>query len=376
MRVLDLSRLLPGPYCTRIFADLGAEVIKIEQPGGSDWSRYVPPLDPISGEGRLFRALNRGKKSLTLNLKTPQGREILLRLVATADVLLETFRPGVMERLGVPYQTLAGANPRLVYCALSGYGPAGPYRSRAGHDLNYIGLSGLLDLTGPADGPPVIPGAPVADLAGALWAAVGILAALLERESTGRGQRVDGSLLGGALSFLPLAIARQAGGQPLHRGNDDLTGGMVCYHIYETGDDRHVTLAALEPEFWLAFCRAVDREDLQAEQFAPAVPDGRVYQELCALFRRRTQQEWVDTLADVDACCEPVYTLPEALASDPVQALGMLTENGLLPPIRLSANPPRTGLKAPALGEQTAALLAELGYSPGQIGELSNLGVI
>ena len=376
MRVLDLSRLLPGPYCTRIFADLGAEVIKIEQPGGSDWSRYVPPLDPISGEGRLFRALNRGKKSLTLNLKTPQGREILLRLVATADVLLETFRPGVMERLDLAYGTLAEVNPRLVYCALTGYGPAGPYRGRAGHDLNYIGLSGLLDLTGPAEGPPAIPGSPVADLAGALWAAVGILAALLERESTGHGQRVDGSLLGGALSFLPLAVARQAGGEPLHRGDDDLTGGIVCYHVYETADNGYMTLAALEPEFWSAFCRAVGREDLQAEQFAPAMPDGRVYQELCALFHQRTQQEWINTLAEVDACCEPVYTLPEALASAPVQTLRMMTENGLLPPIQLSASPARTGLRAPALGEQTAVLLDELGYSPSQIEELSHRGVI
>jgi alpha-methylacyl-CoA racemase len=358
MRVLDLSRLLPGPYCTRILADLSAEVIKVEQPGGGDWSRYVPPLDPQSGDGRLFRALNRGKKSITLNLKAVEGREVLLGLVRTADVLLETFRPGVMDRLGLGYETLAKTNPRLVYCTLSGYGPAGPYRHRAGHDLNYVGLAGLLDLTGPSDGPPVIPGALVADLAGALWMAIGILAALLERETTGRGQRVDSSLLGGALSLLPLAVARQAGGEPLQRGRDELTGGAVCYQVYETADSLYVTLAALEPEFWSAFCRAVGRDDLLKEQFAPAVPDGRVYQELCALFRSRTRQEWTERLAEIDACCEPVYTLPEALASDAVRALGMVTENGLLPPIGLSAGPIRPNLQAPALGEHTAALLA------------------
>jgi alpha-methylacyl-CoA racemase len=376
MRVLDLSRLLPGPYCTRILADLGAEVIKIEQPGGGDWSRYVPPLDPESGEGRLFRALNRGKKSITLNLKAAEGREILLRLVRTADVLLETFRPGVMERLGLGYETLSGTNPRLVYCTLSGYGPTGPYRNRAGHDLNYVGLAGLLDLTGPSAGSPVIPGAPVGDLAGSLWAAVGILAALLERTSTGQGQRVDGSLLGGALSFLPLAIARQVGGRPLQRGNDDLTGGAVCYQIYQTADGLYMTLAALEPEFWSSFCRAVGREDLLKDQFAPAVPGGRTYQELCALFRGRTRQEWIEALADVDACCEPVYTLSEALASEVVKTSGMMTPNGLLPPIRLSADPIRLDFRAPALGEHTSALLAELGYTREQIESLSGSGVI
>jgi alpha-methylacyl-CoA racemase len=175
VRVLDLSRLFPGPYCSRILADFGAEVIKVERPGGGDWSRYVPPLDPESGDGLLFRALNRNKKSLTLNLKSNEGRAIFVRLVETADVLLEGFRPGVMERLGLGYEALAQTNPRLVYCSLSGYGPHGPYQGRAGHDLNYAGLVGLLDLIGPRDGPPSIPGAPVADLTGALWAAVGIL---------------------------------------------------------------------------------------------------------------------------------------------------------------------------------------------------------
>ena len=218
MRVLDLSLLLPGPYCSRIFADWGAEVIKVERPGQGDWLRHLPPLDPQGGEGLLFHALNRGKKSLTLNLKTAEGRAILHQLVETADLLLESFRPGVMERLDLGYEALAQINPRLVYCSLSGYGPAGPYRERAGHDLNYAGLAGLLDLTGSRGGAPTIPGAPVADLMGALWAAVGILLALLGREETGKGQRVDGSLLGGALSCLPLGIARYQGGQPMERG--------------------------------------------------------------------------------------------------------------------------------------------------------------
>ena len=188
MRVLDLSRLFPGPYCSRILADFGAEVIKVERPGEGDRLRYVPPLTREGGESLLFRALNRGKKSLTLNLKSDKGRAILLQLVETADVLLEGFRPGVMERLALGYETLAQVNPRLVYCSLTGYGPEGSYRERAGHDLNYIGLVGLLDLGGPPEGPPSIPGVQVADLTGALWAAVGILLALVARGRTGRGQ--------------------------------------------------------------------------------------------------------------------------------------------------------------------------------------------
>jgi len=376
MRVLDLSRLLPGPYCSRILADYGFEVIKVERPGGGDWSRYVPPIDPESGEGLLFRAINRGKKSLTLNLKSDKGRDILLRLVETADVLLESFRPGVMERLVLGYETLAQVNPRLVYCSLSGYGPSGPYRERAGHDLNYAGLSGLLDLTGPRDGPPSIPGAPVADLSGALWAAIGILLALLERERTGLGQQVVSSLFGGALACLPLAVIRHQGGQSMARSASDLNGGVVCYNVYETKDSQYMTLAALEPEFWAAFCLAVGREDLLGQQFAPALPGELAYEALCSLFKNRTRQEWVQALVGVDACCEPVYSVGEALGSPAVQALGMLAGVGLLAPIRLS-NQERTAPElAPTLGQHTTLLLEELGYSPDKVEELRGQGVV
>jgi len=324
----------------------------------------------------LFRALNRGKKSLTLNLKSEEGRAIFLRLVETADVLLEGFRPGVMERLGVGYERLAWVNPRLIYCALTGYGPRGPYRDRAGHDLNYIGLAGLLDLTGEREGPPVIPGTQVADLAGALWAAVGILLALVARERTGRGQRVDTSFLGAALACLPMGVARERGGQPMARGGSDLTGGVVCYQVYETADGGYVTLAALEPHFWAGFCRAVGREDLAGEQFAPAVPGRPAYEALRALFRSHTRQEWAETLEGVDACCEPVHTLAEALASAPVQALGMVTAEGLLPPVRLSGRGERPAGPAPTLGQHTAALLAGLGYTPAEVERLREQGTV
>jgi crotonobetainyl-CoA:carnitine CoA-transferase CaiB-like acyl-CoA transferase len=373
LRVLDLSRLLPGPYCSRILADFGAEVIRVERPGGGDWLRHVPPL--MDGQSVLFRAINRGKKSLTLNLKSDQGPAILLRLVESADVLLEGFRPGVMERLQLGYHRLARVNPRLVYCSLTGYGPHGPYRDRAGHDLNYVGLAGLLHLTGPRHGPPAIPGALVADLTGALWAAIGILLALVARQRTGRGQRVDGSLLGAALACMSVPLAHHLGGQPMERGGSDLTGGRVCYHVYETADGGHVTLAALEPHFWAAFCRSTGREDLLDHQFAPAVPGQPAYDQLCALFRTRTRAQWAQ-VAGVDTCCEPVYDVGEALASAPVRALGMLTGQGLLPPLRLSAGTARPPHPAPALGQHTADLLAELGYDRAAVASLRQRGVI
>jgi crotonobetainyl-CoA:carnitine CoA-transferase CaiB-like acyl-CoA transferase len=354
-------------------------VIKVERPGQGDWLRHVPPLDPESGQGLLFQALNRGKKSLTLDLKSAAGREVMLQLVETADVVLEGFRPGVMERLGLSYETLAQINPRLVYCSLSGYGPDGPYRDRAGHDLNYIGLAGLLDLTGSRGGVPVIPGVPVADLVGALWAAVGILLALLERERTGKGERVDTSLLGGALSCMPLAVAQVQGGWPMERVASDLTGGVVCYQIYETRDGKYVTLAALEPEFWVAFCRAVGQDDLLDQQYAPAVPGEPAFETLCTLFRGHTREEWAVVLAGVDACCEPVYTLEEALQSAPVKALGMLTEGvggGLRLPITITPGEVTSTGAAPTLGQHTAGLLASLGYSAGEIERLRGEGVV
>ncbi len=374
VRVLDLSRLFPGPYCARILADFGAEVIKIERPGGGDWLRNTPPL--VDGESVLFRALNRGKKSLTLNLKSGAGRKVFFHLVETADVLLESFRPGVMTRLGVDYERLAEINPRLIYCSLNGYGQDGPYRERAGHDLNYIGLAGLLNLTGPRDGSPVIPGVPIADLEGAMWAALGILLALLARERAGVGQRVDVSLLGAALASMPLALAHAQGGQPLERGGSTLTGGVVCYNVYETKDGGYATLAALEPEFWTAFCKAVGRDDLVGQQYAPAVPGESAYDVLCALFRTRTRRQWAEAMDGIDACCELVYDTEEALSSAPVQSLGILSGFTLLPPARLSALPVGPADSAPALGEHTTVLLTELGYDLESIDLLRQQGAL
>ncbi|HEY70663.1 MAG TPA: CoA transferase [Anaerolineae bacterium] len=364
-RVLDLSPLFPGPYCSRILADLGAEVIKIEQPGRGDWARFVPPLQ--DGESLLFRLLNQGKKSLTLNLKDAEAHAIFLSLIKTADVLIETFRPGVMERLGLGAEVLAEANPRLVQCSLTGYGTQGSHRDRAGHDLNFVGLSGMLDVARRPGGKPCFPGTQIADITGGLWAAIGILAALMQTQDAERGLRVESSLLGTTLASMPFALANQMGGQPRGIERDLLTGGAVCYQLYACKDGGWISMAALEPEFWSAFCDAVGRRDLLDAQFAPAAAGEGAYDEFCALFQQRTRAEWMEIMEEVDCCCEPVYSLGEALESAPVQALDLKPDRGMMPPIRLNADPPAAQGAAPKLGEHTDVILASLGVEAQQI---------
>ena len=271
VKVLDLSRLLPGGFCSLLLADFGADVLKVEDTGMGDYVRWATPYYEgveDSAKSALFLSLNRGKRSMRVNLKTDAGREVLLRAVAEADVVLESFRPGVLDRLGVGYEAMRAVNPRIVYCAISGYGQDGPLRDRSGHDMNYLGLVGLLGLTGDRDGPPTQAAGQIADLGGgALMAAFGILAALRERDVSGEGQLVDVSMADGALSWLAMVAARAlAEGVTPRRGGLELAGSLVCYRPYEASDG-WVTLGALEPKFWAAWCRGVGREDLIAKQF-------------------------------------------------------------------------------------------------------------
>jgi alpha-methylacyl-CoA racemase len=259
LKVLDLSRLLPGGFCSLLLADLGAEVLKVEDTGMGDYVRWAEPKyegADDSADSALFLALNRGKRSIRVNLKEERGREVLLRLVREYDVVLESFRPGVLERLGVGYERLRDENPGLVYCAITGYGQDGPFRDRSGHDMNYLGLIGLLGLTGEPDGPPVQPAGQIADIGGgALMAAFGILADLRERDRSGQGQVVDVSMADGALSWLALVAGRYlADGQVPKRGGLELAGGLICYRPYAC-EDGWITLGALEPKFWQAYGR-------------------------------------------------------------------------------------------------------------------------
>jgi len=377
IRILDLSRLLPGPYATMLLGDLGAQVIKIETPGLGDYMRIIPPFvkDTRTGEevGAAFLMVNRNKKSVALNFRNARGKEIFLRLVRTADVILETFRPGAAEKWGIGYSVTRAINPRIVYCSLSGYGQSGPYRDRAGHDLNYIALAGLLAANGAADGPPIPPMVQVADLSGGMLATISILAALIGREKTGVGQYLDVSLFDGALSWASTMMGgTYAAGKSVQRGRMQLNGGMACYNVYETRDGKYLTLGAIEPHFWAAFCKAVGREDLNARaQEFEAIP------EVAAIFKTRTLDEWLALFQNVDACIEPVREFSETLNDPHVQQRGLVTEVDGVKQIGsvfvFAENP---NLPPPRQGEHTREVLHEIGLSDEEIAQLHQAEII
>ena len=387
LRFLDLSRLLPGPYCSLLFADLGAEVIKVEEPGRGDYARRTPPLWGESGVGTYFLLLNRNKKSLSLNLKTEAGKAIFRRLVESADVLLESFRPGVMDRLELGWAQLRSLNPRLVYCALSGYGQDGPYRDLVGHDINYMGYAGALAVGGPRGGPPEIPGVQAADLGGgALLAAFAIAAALVHRQASGEGQFIDAAMTDGVVSWLaPYLGPLFASGCVARRGEERLNGGWPCYGIYEAADGRYVTFGALEPQFWANFCRLVGREDLLGLQHAGGEARERVEAELRALFRTRSRDDWVRLLRGADVCAGPVLDLDEVVEDPHVRHRQLVREilhprfgqiRQIACPVRLSATPPRIETAPPDLGEHTDQLLGQLGYDGAAIAAFRRDGVV
>ena len=388
IRVLDLSRLLPGGFCSLLLADFGAEVLKVEDTGMGDYIRWSPPYyegADDSAKSALFLSLNRNKRSIRLNLKTDGGREVLLRLVREYDVVLESFRPGVLDRLGVGYEQMREENPGIVYCAISGYGQDGPMRDRSGHDMNYLGLIGLLGLTGERDGPPVQAAGQIADLGGgALMAAFGIMAALRERDRSGLGQMVDVSMADGALSWLAMVAAQYfADGVVPRRGGLPLAGSLVCYRPYACSDG-HVTLGALEPKFWQAWCRGVGREDLIEQQFSGA--GSEVHAEVERIFLERTRDEWTAFASEHDCCLEPVLDLDEALSSELVQAREMVVEldqpgvaepvRQLGVPVKLSRTPGGVHSPGPALGENTREVLEALGYSAEEAAALHEGGAV
>jgi alpha-methylacyl-CoA racemase len=404
IRVLDLSRLLPGGFCSLLLADFGAEVLKVEDTGMGDYIRWAPPYyegADDSAKSALFLALNRNKRSIRLDLKSEQGKEVLLRLVAQYDVVLESFRPGVLDRLGVGYAQMRAVNPGIVYCAITGYGQGGPKRDAAGHDMNYLGLVGLLGLTGDGDGVgghPIQAAGQIADIGGgALMAAFGILAALRERDGapardgsgaragSGEGQVVDVSMADGALSWLALVAGRYFAEQLTpKRGGLELAGSLICYRPYECADG-WVALGALEPKFWQAWCRGVQREDLIEQQFqGPGSPAHREVQEV---FMGRTRAQWAEFAAQHDCCLEPVLDLDEALDSELVRAREMvvqIAQPGVAEGVRQLGLPVKLGRTpgahdqrpGPALGEHTAEVLRDAGFSAEQIEQLLAAGAV
>jgi crotonobetainyl-CoA:carnitine CoA-transferase CaiB-like acyl-CoA transferase len=387
VRVLDLSRLLPGGFCSLLLADFGAEVLKVEDTGAGDYVRWAPPLyedaEP-SAQSALFLSLNRNKRSIRINLKEPDGRDVLLRLARDYDVVLESFRPGVLDRLGVGYEALRAANPGIVYCAITGYGQDGPYTQRSGHDMNYLGLVGLLGLTGERGGPPIQSAGQIADIGGgALMAAFGILAALRERDRSGEGQQVDVSMADGALSWLAMVAARHfADGVVPKRGDLELAGRLICYRPYACRDG-WVTLGALEPKFWHAWCQGVGREDLIEKQFE--APGSDAHAEVERVFLERTRDEWQTFASEHDCCLEPVLDLDEALDSELVRAREMVVEldqpgtggvRQLGVPVKLSRTPGGVHSPGPVLGEHTDEVLAGAGFSETEVAALKESGAV
>ena len=380
LKVLDLSRLLPGPYATLVLADLGATVDKVEDPQGGDYLRQMAPLR--DDESALFYGLNRNKRSLTLDLKAPEAREAFKRLVRGYDVLVESFRPGVMDKLGLGWSVLHAENPRLIYCAISGYGQTGPDRLKAGHDLNYAARAGVLGYGGEADGAPAFPGVQLGDIGGgSLFALVGILAALHERERTGQGRFVDVSMTDGATAFLHMHLAARLfmgeQGQPLRRGRETLNGGYACYGLYRTSDGRYLSVGALEPKFLAGVCQVLGRPDLLADAYDTGEAGARVKAEFTRIIAEHPLAYWTERFAGADVCVEPVLEGDEVLADPQLRARNLFVESEdtqrgrrvthLLTPLRMGETPLGP---PPNLGQHTHKILFEAGFSSEEVERL------
>lgn len=376
LKMLDLSRLLPGPYCSLLLADLGMEILKVEDTEQGDYTRAMGPIR--KKDSAIFLALNRNKKSIKLNLKVREGKEIFYKLIQSYDIVLESFRPGVMDRLGIGYQEMKKRNPRIILCSLSGYGQDGPYQERSGHDINYIGLGGVLEITGAKNGGPVLPGVQIADIGGGgMMAAIAILAAAVYREKTGKGQFLDISMMDSVVSWLSVhAVKYFMDGELLKRGDMPLTGRYACYQVYPTKDSRHMSLGALEPKFWKNFCEAIRRRDLFDKQFIEGEERLRIIEEIQTLFKTKTQEEWVDFFKAVDACCEPILTFEEVFQHPQVlhRQMVMEAEHPVERKVRQLGNPIKSSLfpfeirtPSPGWGEHTTEVLKAIGFSGKEI---------
>ncbi len=340
IRVVDLSQYIPGPFATQVLADLGAEVLKVEPPGGDPMRHFM------NASGReispIYQQLNAGKQVVRVDLKSDQGRDALSGWLAKADVLLESFRPGVLARLGFDHDRLQALNPRLIHCALSGFGQNGPKRNHPGHDVNYLALTGALHVTGGPD-QPAIPYPPIADHAGGQQAVIAILAALVQRAQSGQGAHLDVSLFEAVLSWQYAPLTQAATGHPEKRGGGLLNGGAAYYNIYRTADDRFVALGALEPKFWQNFCSAVDRADWVFRQADP-MPQRRLMAELRDLFVGRTQEDWIRVLEEADCCFQAILEPGEVERDEQVRArqtLGRMGGLGALFPAWIDGQPPQ-----------------------------------
>lgn len=386
IRVIDMTRLAPGPYCTMFLADLGADVIKIVPGGGRAAAAILPEMAGEEDRRRAYNPEERSKKSMVLNLRLEEARQVFYRLAKRADVIVEEFRPGVVKRLGVDYDTIKEMNPSIVYCSITGYGQDGPYRELAGHDVNYISTGGAQGILGEPGRRPIVPTNIIADYAaGGMHAAIGILAALLARERTGRGQHVDIAMLDGVVSLMHGEAASYfSTGQVPGLGHILLFSGAPHYGVYETKDGKYISLGALEPWFYENLCRALGREDFIPYEWSPDK-----WPEIASAFQQifltKTRDEWVELLRQTDTCIAPVYSLDEVFSDPQVlhrnlvveldhPKLGRVKQVGIS--IKLSETPGAIRSIGPSPGQHTDEVLASLGYTKKEIEKLKSLGAV
>jgi alpha-methylacyl-CoA racemase len=381
IRVLDLTRLLPGPVCTLHLADFGADVVKVEDTGAGDYARTLGSR--AGAVSAFFRMVNRNKRSVALDLKDARGRAAFLRLAEGADVVVESFRPGVVATLGVDHAACAAVNPRVVYASITGYGQTGPRATLAGHDINYLGWAGVLDQTGVRGGPPALSNLQIADLlGGAAGAATAILAALVGAQRQGRGRCIDVAMADGVLAHNIFSLhAREQWGRTLPRGEDLLTGGVPCYGVYPTADGRWLAVGALEEKFWRTLCATIGRDDLLPRQYAQGDEGARVRAELETLFATAPLAEWKRRFDGVDACVTPVANLDEALADPQFAARGMFVTDAAgarswAPPFAMSGAPFAVRRPAPAQGEHSVEILRAAGLAAEAVDALVADGVV
>lgn len=385
LKVLDFSTLLPGPFASLLLADMGAQVLRVESPTRMDLVRVLPPHD--DGVSASHAYLNRNKRSIALDLKRPEAVEVVKQLVREYDIVLEQFRPGVMDKLGVGYEALKAINPRLIYVSITGYGQTGPYRDRAGHDINYLALAGVASYTGRRDTGPLPLGVQLADIAGgSLHGVMGLLAAVIHRQQTGEGQQVDISMTDCAFSLNGMAGAGYlACGVEPGMEAQALNGGSF-YDYYRTRDGRWFSVGSLEPQFMQQFCAAIGRPELATRGLSPKAEDQRLLKrEIAIEFEKRDFADWCERFAAVDACVEPMLPLSEAVEHPQIQARGLVTEvprgdgrsqRQMACPIRFSAGLPAPKHIGVAAGAHSAEVLAELGYSDEQVAALKAAGAV
>ena len=365
IRVLDLSTLQPGPMCSLFLADLGADVIKIESLKGD----FMRSVGSNKNKSPYFSALNRNKKSVTLNLKTREGKLIFMKLAKYADIIIEGFRPCKVDSLGISYKNMKKINSKIIYCSITGYGQKGPYKNKAGHDLNYASLSGLLDIM---SSKPFVSGVQMADVGCALIAAFSIVSSLFYRERCGKGNYIDASIFHSALSLISIHVTQRS----LSKNKTTiLSGSKPCYNVYETKDKRYISLGAIESKFWQSFCNATKRQDLISKQF-----DGSIMRDMKILFKTRSIEEWLDLNKKYDFCCEPVKKIEKVISDADLNNNGtIITLEGMKQvslPVIFSAFGKLNYSRSPNLGEHTEEILSGIGYNKKSINDLRKKEVI